>query len=59
MGITVIYVMLCGWFMSFVFVLNNAARIPHSKLHVDMRIYQSAQCKLPVDDASLFDTCVC
>lgn len=59
MGIRVIYVMLYGWFMYFVFVLKNTARILHDKLHVDMRIYQSAICKLPMDYASLFDTCVC
>lgn len=54
MGITVIYVMLYGWFMSFVSMLNNAARIPYNKAACQYEdLLQSAKCKLPTDEASL------
>lgn len=52
MGITILF-MICdilyGWFMSFVFMLNNAARILYNKLHVDTRIYHI----IPMDEVSL------
>lgn len=35
--------------MSFVFMLNNAARILYNKLHVDTRIYHI----IPMDEVSL------
>lgn len=52
MGITILFMtydILYGWFMSFVFKLNNAARILYNNLHVDRRIYHI----IPMDDLSL------